>query len=134
MSRFTTRRPLRLLAALPLTILPLAILALAGCRASIQAPTDAGVCYHLAAIQNGKPKFNVVARNIPDLEHCAGELEAMRVRFLSLGSTNTDIVGAYQGNFLFLDDQGVFTADSYTSPRYPFLVRSGNHLVPVGSQ
>jgi len=42
-------------------------------------------------------------------------------------------VGAYQGNFLFLGEQGVFTAETYEGPRYPFLVRSGDQLVPVGS-
>jgi hypothetical protein len=108
-------------------------LALVGCSSQVQAPTDSGVCYHLAAMQSGKPQFNVVARSVPDMEHCAAQLEAMRVRFLSLGGTTQDIVGAYQGNFLFLGEQGVFTAETYQGPRYPFLVRSGDQLVPVGS-
>jgi hypothetical protein len=112
----------------------LAVLALSACKASIKAPTGAGVCYHFAALQAGKPKFNVVATGVPDLEHCAARLEVMRDRFLSLGGTNRDIVGAYQGNFLYLGDQGVFTGTSFDGPRYPFLVRSGDQLVPVGSQ
>ena len=111
-----------------------AALALGACRPQIQAPTQTGLCTHLAAIQNGAPKFNVVAQNVPDMEHCAAQLEAMRVHFLALGGTNHDIVGAYQGNFLFLDDTGVFTAESYEGPRYPFLVRNGDQLTPVGSQ
>jgi hypothetical protein len=108
-------------------------LALAACSSQVQAPTNPGVCYHLGAVQNGKPQFNVVGSNVPDMEHCAAQLEAMRVRFLSLGGTAQDIVGAYQGNFLFLGEQGVFTAETYEGPRYPFLVRSGDQLVPVGS-
>jgi hypothetical protein len=112
----------------------LGLLALGACKASIEAPTNAGVCYHFAAMQAGKPKFNVVATGVPDLEHCAAQLEAMRVRFLALGSANRDIVGAYQGNFLFLGDQGVFTGTSYDGPHFPFLVRSGDQLVPVGAQ
>jgi len=111
----------------------LAAVALTGCRAQIEPPGDAGVCYHLAAIENGKPKFNVLARNVPDMEHCAAQLEAMRTHFLSLGGTHSDIVGAYQANFLFLGDQGVFTGASFDGARYPFLVRSGDALVPVGS-
>ena len=107
--------------------------ALAGCSSQVAAPTDTGVCYHMAAVQGGQPKFNVVAKGVPDMEHCAAQLEAMRVRFLSLGGTAQDIVGAYQGNFLFLGEQGVFTAETYQGPRYPFLVRSGDQLVPVGS-
>ena|ERR1700678_3097780 len=119
---------LALAAALALTAL-----VLAGCQSQMEAPTSSGVCYHLAAIQNDKPKFNVLATGVPDMEHCAARLEAMRVRFLSLGGTTTDIVGAYQGNFLFLGDQGVFTAATYEGGRYPFLVRNGDQLVPVGS-
>jgi hypothetical protein len=107
--------------------------ALAGCRAQIQPPSSPGVCYHLAAVQDGKPRFNVLASSLPDMEHCAAQLEAMRVRFLRLGGGARSIVGAYQGNFLFLGDDGVFTAETYEGPRYPFLVRSGDQLVPVGS-
>ncbi|HVN00440.1 MAG TPA: hypothetical protein VMT68_09510 [Caulobacteraceae bacterium] len=119
---------------MPAAVLGLAAtFALAGCKAQIQPPGDVGVCYHLAAMVNGQPKFNVVARNVPDMEHCAGQLEAMRDRFLSLGGSQRDIAGAYQANFLFLGDEGVFTAQTYDGPRYPFLVRSGDQLVPVGS-
>jgi len=107
--------------------------ALAGCRAQIQPPSDAGVCYHMAAIQDGKPRFNVLAAKVPDMEHCAAHLEAMRGNFQRLGSTTRNVIGAYQGNFLFLGDDGVFTAETYEGPRYPFLVRSGDQLVPVGS-
>ena len=107
--------------------------ALAGCKAQLQPPGDAGVCYHLAAMVNDKPRFNVVAKPVADMEHCAAQLEAMRNRFIGLGSSNRDIVGAYQDNFLFLGDDGVFTAATYDGHRYPFLVRSGDQLVPVGS-
>jgi hypothetical protein len=118
-----------------IALLPIAAaaLALTSCRAQIQPPGDPGACYHLAAIQDGKPKFNVLARSVPDMEHCAAALEAMRIRFLSLGGANRDIVGAYQANFLFLGDEGVFTGTTYEGHRYPFLVRNGGQLVPVGS-
>ena len=118
-----------------LILLPIAAaaLALTACRAQIQPPGDVGTCYHLAAIQDGKPKFNVLARQVPDMEHCAASLEAMRTRFLALGGSNRDIVGAYQANFLFLGDEGVFTGATYDGHRYPFLVRDGGQLVPIGS-
>ena len=111
----------------------LAVCALAGCQSQVQAPTDPGVCYHLAEMANGKPKFNVLATNVPDMEHCAARLEGMRIRFLSLGGTNQEITGAYQGNFIFLEDDGIFTGTSLSGGRYPFLVRNGGQLVPVGS-
>ena len=118
---------------IPIAAALVALLSLGACQSQIDAPTNVGVCYHLAAIQDGKAKFNVVASNVPDMEHCAAHLEAMRTHFLSLGGTITDIVGAYQGNFLFLSDQGVFTSATYQGGRYPFLVRNGDQLVPVGS-
>jgi len=124
-------RPARL--ARSLLTLAAAALALSACRAQIQPPGDPGTCYHLAAVQDGRPKFNVLAKAEPDMEHCAAALEAMRSRFLSLGGQNRDIVGAYQNNFLFLGDDGVFTGTTYGGARYPFLVRNGSALVPVGS-
>jgi hypothetical protein len=109
-----------------------ALVALAGCKPPLQPPGDVGACYHLATDAPGKTHFNVVARNVPDMEHCAAALEGMRLRFLSLGGASAEITGAYQGNFLFLGDDGVFTADSFDGARYPFLVHSGNQLVPPG--
>ena len=100
--------------------------ALAACSQSPQAPGDAGVCYHLASMDAGKAKFNVVARAVPDMEHCAADLEAMRIRFLNLGGGQSEIAGAYQGNFLFLQQEGVFTSSTYGGVRYPFLVRTGD--------
>jgi hypothetical protein len=117
--------------ALP-AIAAIATLGLAACKPQLQPPGDAGVCYHLAVDRSGAMHFNVVAKGVPDMEHCAGDLEGMRLRFLSIGGSSTEIVGAYQGNFLFLQDEGVFTSDSYEGPRYPFLVHSGNQLVPPG--
>ena len=108
-------------------------LALSACQAGVQAPTSSGVCYHLAGMEGGKAKFNVLATGIPDMEHCAAQLEAMRIKFLSLGGTNEEITGAYQGNFIFLESDGIFTSTSFDGGRYPFLVRSGGRLVPVGS-
>ncbi|HEY3800106.1 MAG TPA: hypothetical protein VGL58_17290 [Caulobacteraceae bacterium] len=110
-----------------------ACLALAACHRGPQPPGDTGVCYHMAKLVGDTPTYNVVARGVPDMEHCAADLEGMRIRFLGLGGNVTDIVGAYQGSFLFLGSEGVFTADSFQGPRYPFLVHVGDQLVPPGS-
>jgi len=109
-----------------------AALGLAACKPQLEPPGEAGVCYHLAVDRSGASHFNVIAKAVPDMEHCAADLEGMRLRFLSIGGSSTEIVGAYQGNFLFLQDEGVFTADSFDGARYPFLVHSGNQLVPPG--
>jgi hypothetical protein len=98
---------------------------LQGCGKQVDAPMDRGVCWHMV-IAGGKPKFNVLARGQPDLEHCAAELEKMRISFQSLGVPQGDVTGAYQGQFLFINRYGVFTAQSLTGYQYPFMVRTGD--------
>jgi len=100
--------------------------ALAGCGAKVQAPTDPGVCWALAQAPGNAPRFNVLARGVADLEHCAAQLEMMRLRFNALGSVQSNITGAFQGQFLFIEPDGVFTAPSVDGYRYPFMVRTGD--------
>ena len=96
-----------------------------GCQRQIEAPADRGVCWHMVTV-GGQPKFNVLAHSQPDLEHCAAELEKMRISFQSLGVPQGDITGAYQSQFLFINRYGVFTAQSLTGYQYPFMVRTGD--------
>lgn len=120
----------RLLFALALP----AVLTLSACDTSPKPPGDAGVCYHYVQPKGEKPRFNVLARNVPTLEACAAQLEAMRLHFITLGGTQNDIVGAYQSKFLFLQREGIFTADSLNGASYPALVRTGDgRLVPPGT-
>ncbi len=106
-------------------------LPLGACKKPIEAPYDKGVCFHMVFLQGGKYRFNQVAANRPNLETCAAALEAMRLRFLSLGGNQTDIIGSYQGQFLFLDRYGVFTAPSLTAARYPALIRTGDGRLAI---
>ena len=101
-------------------------LALAGCTKQVAAPMDRGVCWHVATLSNGDVRFNKVSTGEPTIETCAAALEAMRDRFLSLGGSHLEITGAYQGNFLFLNEQGIFTGEDLTGPRYFLLGRSAN--------
>ena len=105
--------------------------ALVGCGKHIDAPADRGVCWHMAVTRDGKIKFNRLAENVPDLEHCAAQLEAMRIKFMSLGGSKSEIVGDYQGTFLFLQREGVFTAQTFEGTRYPFMVRTGDGRLAV---
>ncbi len=76
----------------------------------------------MASLPGGKVRFNRVADHLDRLEKCAAALEGMRERFLSLGGSNREITGAYQGQFLFLTPQGVFTATRFNGGRYLLLV------------
>jgi hypothetical protein len=112
-------------------IIAFCALSLAGCGKTLQAPDDKGVCWHLVQLPDGKVRFNRLADNQPDPEHCAAQLEAMRIRFLRLGGVQTEITGAFQGNFLFLQREGVFTSQKIDGIRYPFLVRTGDGRLAV---
>jgi hypothetical protein len=119
-------------AAAPIAVL--AVLALGACSKQVEAPTDQGVCWHMAQLPDDKVRFNRLAANVDSIEKCAVQLEAMRVRFLSLGGSNNDIIGAYQGQFIFLQPQGIFIGQSLTSGRYLLLIRAEGKLVKPGSQ
>ena len=107
-------------------------LLLGACQKQVEAPYDKGVCFHLVFLDGGKMmRFNKLAENRPSLESCAAALEGMRMRFLQLGGNQTDIIGSYQGNFLFLDRYGVFTSPTLTGARYPALVRTGDGRLAV---
>jgi hypothetical protein len=109
-------------------------LALAACQKTVEAPTDRGVCWHMATTSDGKAKFNVLAQNQGDIEHCAAQLDEMRLRFMGLGSMQTDVVGAYQGQFLFVGPQGAYIAPTLAGYRWLLMVHSGDgRLVKPGA-
>ena len=116
-----------------LTIAAVTAAALAGCEKKIEAPYDKGVCWHMVPLTGGKVKFNKVSENRPSLESCAASLEGMRERFLSLGGAQENLIGAYQGNFLFLSNTGVFTSTSLTGARWPALVRTSDGRLAIPS-
>ena len=132
------RRPaaLRLFAGLTL------VSAVSACGQTVQPPTDTGVCFHMVTDGkgevggqvSGKYRFFVVKRDVADLEHCAAALDTMRVHFLSLGGSSHDVTGVYQGQYLFVDARGVFSADSLDASPFPMLTRTPDgRLVPQGS-
>lgn len=114
-------------------VLGLAALGLAACEKTIKAPFDQGVCYVVELGEEGAdPVFNKVADNQTQIEFCAARLEEVRIRFLNLGGNRTDLVGSYQGSFLFLDSTGVRRAQSLNGTRYFMMTRApdGRLVVP----
>lgn len=104
--------------------------ALTACAQRTRPPGDPGVCFHVVPQKDGSMKYNKLVET-KDLEHCAANLEAMRIKFLRMGGSQQEIYGAYQSNFLFLQKEGVFTATSLEGPRFVALVRTGDGRLAI---
>jgi hypothetical protein len=100
------------------------LLGVSACASKTRPPGDPNVCYQVQPLKNGALKYNKMPSNQKDLEHCAAALEAMRLKFLAMGGSQKMLVGAYQGNFIFLQPDGIFTAPTLESHRYLALVRT----------
>ncbi|MDB5468002.1 MAG: hypothetical protein JWQ46_2764 [Phenylobacterium sp.] len=104
--------------------------ALSACQKRTEPPGDVRVCYHVVPQKDGSLKYNKLVA-APNLETCAANLEAMRVKFLRMGGNAQNIYGAYQANFLFLEKEGVMTSTSLEGPRYVALVRTGDGRLAI---
>ena len=104
---------------------------LAGCNRSERPPGDLGVCYHVAQEKGGKLRYNVVVRGMPNLENCAARLEGLRQYFLRMGGSHSELTGAFQTSYLFLDRTGVRASKSLDGVRYQALVRTGDGRLAV---
>ncbi|RZJ16503.1 MAG: hypothetical protein EON91_13070 [Brevundimonas sp.] len=103
------------------------VLALAACDTPVKAPYDEGVCYHVVPGEGTEaPQMNVLARDQPQIEFCAARLEEMRLRFLRLGGSNREVIGAFQGQFIFVDRAGVSFARTLDGSRFFALARTGD--------
>lgn len=112
-------------------VLAAALIGLAACQQNTYPPGDPGVCYHVVMGPDGEPKYNKLVDNVPNLETCAANLEAMRLRFLGMGGSNQELTGAYQGSFLYLRREGVFTAPTLERAPYLALVRTGDGRLAI---
>lgn len=105
---------------------------LAACAGGVEPPAERGVCYVVEPGADGAdPAFNVLARDQTQIEFCAARLEEMRLRFLGLGGTRRDVIGTYQGQFIFVDRAGVWFGKSLDGPRFMALARTGDGRLAV---
>jgi hypothetical protein len=128
-------RPITI-AAFALAAAPL--LVLGGCIKRVEAPADAGVCYFIGHVKKTEApdglKFNVIARDQPDIEHCAVQLYNTRRAMLTTGTAGQVTEGAYQGNFMQATNSEVRESPHYEGPYFPFLVKApDDRLVTPGS-
>lgn len=122
------QQPIRILRTVAATLVVAG--ALSACQARTEPPGDAGVCYNVVPEKGGKLKYFKLV-NTTSLESCAANLEAMRIKFLRMGGTKTEVYGAFQSNFLFLVPEGVQTSTSLEGPRFTALVRTGDGRLAI---
>lgn len=109
-----------------------AAIALVGCDQSVRAPDERNVCFHVVAPEGEDDvRFNVLAEDQESIEHCAARLEEMRLRFLRLGGSNREVVGAYNGQFLFVDRAGVWISQKLDGGRFFALARTGDGRLAI---
>ena len=128
-------RPISI-AALTLAAAPL--LMLGACQPKVQAPTEAGVCYFIGHVKKteapGGLKFNPIAHDQPDIEHCAVQLYNWRRSMLATSTAGDVTEGAYQGSFMQATNHEVRYSQTYEGPYFPFLVKApDDRLVTPGS-
>jgi hypothetical protein len=104
--------------------------ALSACAKRTEPLGTPGICYEVAVQKGGTLKYNKVVAT-PNLETCAANLEALRLKFLRMGGSNDEILGAYQANFIFLQREGIFTSTTLEGPRYIALVRTGDGRLAI---
>ncbi|MCV0414772.1 MAG: hypothetical protein K5831_07800 [Brevundimonas sp.] len=92
---------------------------------------EPGVCYFVARPEGEPPRLEVVARDQAQIEFCAARLEEMRLRFLRMGGSNQEIVGAYQGRFVFVDREGVKIGQSLDGSRFFAMARTGDGRLAI---
>ncbi len=110
------------------------VMALCGCEKRLQAPKEYNVCYFIGHPKKDEVKFNVVGRNVPDLEHCAALLYNVRRQMNATGTAGEVTEGTYGGSFLFVTNRDARMATYYEGPRFPFLIRTpDNRFVPPGA-
>jgi hypothetical protein len=121
---------LRVLSKPVLPILLTALCALVACQKKIVPPGDTGICYSVSFKKDGGLVYHKLV-NAPNLETCAANLEALRLKFLRLGGGASETLGAYQSNFIFVQREGIFSGTSLDGPRYPALVRTGDGRLAI---
>jgi hypothetical protein len=109
-------------------IISLALAGLAGCEKQVRAPRQSGVCFHMVP-QGETVKFNDLPGQYRSMEYCAAALERVR-----LNGGRQQIIGAYQGKFIFAQARGIFVGKSLDGPRYLALLRTRDgKLAPPGA-
>ena len=106
--------------------------AVSPCAERVQIPDGPrGTCWHVAELDDGTIRFNPLPDPQPNMENCAARLEEMRVRFLRMGGTRREVVGAYGDQFMFVNGSGVALSRSLDGGRFTALRRTNDGRLAI---
>ena len=83
----------------------------AACSSQPAAPSGAGLCWRMFEVTDQEPRFEILARDVPNLESCAVQLEGAR---MMEGRPTT---GAYNGHFIFATEEQITSAVTMNGTR-----------------
>lgn len=89
----------------------LVVTGLAACAPQVVAPAGEGLCWRMFEVADQKPRFEIVGRDVPNLESCAAVLEGAR---MMEGSPTS---GAYNGHFIFVGDDQITSSTTLGGTR-----------------
>lgn len=75
------------------------------------APSDPGVCWR-ATFEGGRTNFHRLATDVLNLESCSAYLERIHLQ------DGGQVTGAFQGRFIFVDDDAIKSAASMEGSRW----------------
>jgi len=84
---------------------------LAACSPQADAPSGVGLCWRLFEAAGSQSRFQVIARDVPNLESCAVQLEGARM--MEARPTS----GAYNGHFIFVTEEQITSARTMNGTR-----------------
>jgi hypothetical protein len=83
----------------------------AACSPPEAAPSGEGLCWRMFEVADQRPRFEIMGRDVPNLESCAAQLEGAR---LMEGSPTA---GAYNGHFIFAAEDQITSATTINGAR-----------------
>ena len=94
-----------------LVALVAASLLVCACSSQAVAPSGVGVCWRGVDTANPKASFRVFARNVPNLESCAAQLEGARML------DGAPVTGAFNRHFIFATEDQITAGRSLDGNR-----------------
>ncbi len=90
---------------------PILLIGMAACSSAAPAPSGSGLCWRMVEVADRQPEFRIIAREVPNLESCAVQLEGARMM------EGRPATGAYNGHFIFATEEQITSATTMNGTR-----------------